>query len=508
MGLPLSRFQMMSGLFSGDYFYARRMSQFKMVCIVLPDPYDNSFRRRMKDRFLALHEQTGQDMLFISFVDPPKEWRDTRRSLDYESIEKQNLFAEEGSDDKQLISSFIRSTAPNTQLPAIIVTDDLMSDRYVILESSISRFEEQLVEIGLFCTNSDGRTQVTDGRFLEVLDTLGRYQIIRDETRPLAARLADVFAIQPKNYDSFSKSWADARLKELEAEMKDGGQDASVAYYNYKAGIKKAKDDLKSFNSPEHVSRPPRPKNDVPRVKREVDIFRESGMVLYMSDDVELNVQQIPTFYMRYKIEEDEIRGFRLCHPLSKDNIEQFNQLLKSFIRKRYPTEDEMMYTNASLRKVRSYMPLTCYLNDFMDREINLSLVQQMRQKYGIEMPEYFARFKPKCWATVQTPKQEIKLNACAYPDRWLPVMFGQAMYAYDAMTQPLANPMIENSMGEQFMQLWKELVKYRNISDHAQYDPECIMNYHLFSSQYEAFSMMLRLYLGKMMSIKAELME
>ena len=57
-------------------------------------------------------------------------------------------------------------------------------------------------------------------------------------------------------------------------------------------------------------------------------------------------------------------------------------------------------------------------------------------------------------------------------------------------------------------MQLWKELVRCRNISDHAQYEPECIMNYPLFSSQHEAFSLMLHEYLGKMMSIKAELME
>ena len=87
-----------------------------------------------------------------------------------------------------------------------------------------------------------------------------------------------------------------------------------------------------------------------------------------------------------------------------------------------------MMYTNTLLRKVRSYAPLTCYLNEFIEREINFSLVQQMRHKYGIEMPEFFARFKPRCWVTVRTPEQEIKLNACKYPDRWAPVMLGQAM--------------------------------------------------------------------------------
>ncbi len=491
MGLPLSRFQMMSGLFSGDYYYARRISQFKMVCIVLPDPYDNSFRRRMKDRFLALHEQTGQDMLFISFVDPPKEWRDTRRSLDFESIEKQNLFAEEGSDDKQLISSFIRSTAPNTQLPAIIVTDDLMSDRYVILESSISRFEEQLVEIGLFCTNSDGRTQVTDGRFLEVLDKLGRYQIIRDETRPLAARLADVFAVQPDNYDCFSNSWADARLRELEEEMNSGDQDAALAYYNYQASINKAKKSISSsniLNAPEFSHRPP----------------IGGGLTGFMIKDDKTDLERTPTFYMQYKIDENKVKGFRSCEALSKDNIDQFNSQLQFFIRKRHPSEEEIMYTDSAHTRVRSFMPLSCFINDFMEREIRLSLVQQMRLQYGIEMPEYFARFKPKCWASVITGDgTKVSLNMVKHPDVWVPPMFGQSMYAYEAMSAPFANPGIPDPLDGAFMSLWKVLLDCRNTSDHAQLDPEQIMNYPLFVKQYNAFTQILEKYLGKMMDIK-----
>lgn len=501
MGLPLSRFQMMSGLFSGDYFYARKLSQFKMVCIVLPDPYDNTFRRRMKDSFLALHEQTGQDMLFISFVNPPKEWRDTRRSLDFESVEKQNLFAEEGSDDKQLISSFIRSTAPNTQLPAIIVTDDLISDRYVILESSISRFEEQLVEIGLFCTNSDGRTQVIDGRFLEVLDKLGRYQIIRDETRPLAARLADVFAIQPRNYERFSKSWADARLTALEQEMKNGGQDAAVAYYNYQTSIQKAKDTIRRINTP----KPPASDQHSIRPPKGGDEFR----LLITDEMAEITPEYAPTFYKQYKIEEHGVKGLRLCEPLSKDNIEQFNnqlQFLQFTIHKRHPSEDDMMYMDSEHSRVRSFMPLACFLNDFMDREINLSLVQQMRQLYGIEMPEYFARFKPGCWAKVQTPRQEVKLNAVTSPDKWVPVMFGQAMYAYLEVCNPFSSPHIDEPLGDEFMSLWKILLDCRNITDHAQYNPESIMNYPLFKEQYGAFSRILEKYLWKMMDIKNKL--
>ena len=473
---------------------------YKMVCIVLPDPYDDSFRRRMKASFLALHEQTGQDMLFITFVNPPKEWRDSRRSQDFLSVEKQNLFTEEGSDDKQLISSFIRSTAPNTQLPVIIVTDDLMSDKYAILESSISRFEQQLVEIGLFCTNSDGRTPVTDGHFLEVLDTLGRYQIIRDEARPLAARLADVFAIQPHNYESFSKSWADARLKELEDEMKVGGQDAAVAYYNYQTSIQKAQDTIRRNSAPKPApdqqgSRPPRGGDDI--------------RLLITDERAEISIEYAPTFYKQYKIEEHSIKGFRLCEPLSKDNIEQFNnqlQFLQFSIHKRRPSEDDLMYLDSEHSRVRSFMPLACFLNDFMDREINLSLVQQMRQLYGIEMPEYFARFKHGCRVSVQTPNQEVKLNAVTWPDKWVPVMFGQAMYAYEEVCKPFSFPSIEEPLGDEFLNLWKALVRCRNITDHAQYDPESIMNYPLFQKQYGAFSQILEKYLWKMMNIKDRL--
>lgn len=491
MGLPLSRFQMMSGLFSGDEFCVRKLSQFKMVCIVLPDPYDELFYRRMRDNFLSLHEQTGQDMLFISFVKPPNRWYDTQHSMDFSSLEKRNLYAEEGSNDKQLISSFIRSVAPNVQLPAIIVTDDLMSSEYAILESSISQFEKQLKEIGLFCTNSEGRTRVNDGHFLEVLNRLGNYHLTLDESRPLAARLADVFAVQNRNYKLFSKSWADARLKVLKEEMKNGGQDATVAFYEYEASIMKAQRsslELYSIGSLNHLYK------------------RNKRIIEFNSDELLSGLDQTRTFHEKYSIDPHQINGFCSCDPLSKSCIHQFNlqlQFIELTINNPHPTEDELMYLDTERTSVRSFSPLSCFIDDFMDREINLSLVQQMRQLYGIEMPQYYARFKPNCWAIVRTPREDIKLNAVKHPDLLKPTMFGQALYAYEEMCR---NGMIQASFGDAFLALWRILHQCRNTNDHAQYDPDRIMNYPRFVQQYDAFSQVLKNYLGRMMAIKDEL--
>lgn len=495
MGLPLSRFQLMSGLVTGIGYAEEAISQFKMVCIVLPDPYDASFRRRMRERFMDLHEQTGKDMLFITFIEPPLEWLYKQRSVNFTAAGQMNLFTEHGCDDRQLISMFIRSVAPEAQLPAIVVTDNLLSGEYVVLETSESRFEHQLLEIGALCTNSEDRVPVTDTRFLNVLNDLGRYQVSSTASRPIAAILADVFAVQPDNYDGFSNTWADARLRKLEEEMNRGDQDATLAYYNYQASIDKAKRSIGSrhfANAPEFSHRPP---------------MGGGSLTGFMIRDDTPELERTPTFYMQYKIDENKVKGFRSCEALSKDNIDQFNSQLQFFIRKRHPSEEEIMYTDSAHTRVRSFMPLSCFINDFMEREIRLSLVQQMRQQYGIEMPEYFARFKPKCWASVITGDgTKVSLNLVKHPDVWVAPMFGQSMYAYEAMSAPLANPGIPDPLDGAFMSLWKVLLDCRNTSDHAQLEPDQIMNYPLFFKQYNAFSQILDKYLWKMMEIKNRL--
>lgn len=481
MGFPLSRFQLMSGLFSGEERCVRALSGFKMVCIVLPDPYDSTFQRMMRDRFSVMHQRTGKDMLFISFNKPPKDWDRLKYKLDFETV---NLYAEPGCDDDRLINSFIRAVAPDAMLPSIIVTDDLMTGEYVVLESSRDRIEEQLAQIGEFCTFSDGRVPVRDQRFQKLLAKLGRFHI-RSADRPLAASLADVLAVLPENYFEFSREWAERRLEELRLKVESGDEKDAFACRSYELAIPKEME-----VRPIHGECCSRPKSARFTLKR-------SSIV---------TAEEIPTFYQRYKIDVKQVVGFESCHALSKGILHQYNEQIRRLIAKRRPSEDDFKYIDARHTIIRNYGAITYCFNDFLEREINLSLVQLMRQHFGIEMPEFYLCYKPdKNDAIVHTWDKAVNLNSLANGEL-ARIPLGQAFYSYLTMCNPCNGYGMVNAFGPDFMPLWKKLFRYRNYADHPQMDAERVIDYQRFDEQYVAFVQFLDGYLGALMTIKERL--
>ena len=220
-----------------------------------------------------------------------------------------------------------------------------------------------------------------------------------------------------------------------------------------------------------------------------------------------------PSFFQQFSIKQYDIAGYDLCHPLSKNDIEQYNDILLYFIQKDEPNEEDFYYRDPEARKMRNFMPLAIFFGSFMEREVNLSLVQLMRSRFGIEMPEYFNRFKPGCQAVVESGKSQkgrsvsIPLNACRYPDRLVPVMLGQSYYAFCAMSNPGASPGVDNPFPPEFFQCWKTLVDNRNVAGHAQYEDTDLFDYRKFKAFHSAFSSILFKYLRQMEEIKTSLL-
>ena len=497
MGLPLSRFQMVAGLCSGEKYIADTFSGFKVICLVLHDPYDERFKMKMRRCFDDLYHGTGKDMLFVTMVDIPDIERRVLHARSSDDRTRLNLASESNIDDRLMLNCFIRSAATDVQLPAIIVTTDLLSDEYAVLETSEGAFVNQLLDIGHFCTRMEGRFPVSAPRFYEFLNFIGPCQMVHG-TRSLAEQFADVLALERSTYRSYSKRWADRRLEELRIAMENNPdqRDEYIAYYNYKIGVDKAK-------RAETVHRWVEGKD--------IDILYQQDL----SDICEhrpphrrpIRFDEGVTFYRRYKIDTDFIEGFERCEALSKCDIEQFNSLLRFFVKGKDPALDTIMYTDKARQSIRSFMPLSVFLSEFLEREINLSLVQMMRQRFGIEMPEYYRRYKKNYRAVVRGKKGfEVGLNKCRYPDQWVPLMFGEAYYAYKTLCEAdgdAEQPRFE-PIGENFLSLWENLLDVRNSAGHAQYKQEDIIDYKKFQGQYSSFMAMVNGYLLKLMEIKS----
>ena len=96
MGFPLSTFQQLAGLCKDEYDARETFSKYKVIAVVVHDPDDKSFKRRMKFSFERLHETTGRDFAFITFINPSENWKQEHQDW---MMDRELFAVGEGCDD-------------------------------------------------------------------------------------------------------------------------------------------------------------------------------------------------------------------------------------------------------------------------------------------------------------------------------------------------------------------------------------------------------------------------
>lgn len=469
MGLPVSKFHILADICSKESFIQNEFSAYKLVCIVLHDPDDEAFNREMRRRFAKLHEWTGKDMLFITFIDPPSRWHASWGGED--GFYKRNVNVERGLDSWLVINNFLPVVAPESNLPCILVTHDLLSQEYVILEISIYDFERQLVRLGDYCSSSPERFSVSDPRFQDFVSGLGNSQYRTLPERSVAEELAGTLALsKAHNYDREAVRWAKRRLSELKERVVAAGEDDYRAASLYNSYVT----DLESNRGIE---------------RRSGSNFRQD----YGARDARRS---------GYYLFPEKIKGLSSCDILSRGNIHQFNELLPSYISDLYQDDfgmHRLSGTDDDISYGLSFKQLALPLTEFFERELNMTLVQQMRMHLGIEMPEYYRKFKKDFFAIVKLDKGTVALNACEYPDRLKPVMTGQAFMAYRAICEENGPYRMKDRMGPRFIEEWYTLAKLRNKVSHAEYELRDRFGLYDFMLYFKDFSSVLRRSLWKM---------
>lgn len=481
MGLPLSRFRMLSRLCSGGEDVRERLSSYKLVCVVLHDPDDRPFVARMRRRFMDLYERTGKDLLFITFIDPPEEWADLR-GLGITATESRLLSAEPGFDGWLMVRHFLPCVAPDATLPSLLVTHDLMSREYVLIDSSADLFEEQLTQLGQFCSQTGGRFSVWDGRFLSFASTLGPVLQSELPDRPLAVALSDVLALQDvAEGDPEAERWTECRIREWKA----GGAEAAADCSRYEAAVEIGKR---------------RRERLVERLPNSDKSIRDLGRtIIHMARSAGPREK---TLHASFLIESKSIRNYGLCNARSRSNILQYNELLEFFVPKRTRDESRAAFKDKNRSERRNFKQLAQPLAEFFELEVNLTMVQLMRQYSGIEMPEYYRKFKRNCYVSVRTPKESVPLNACEYPDRLKPVMIGKAYYAYRTMCDGAGPYRMPERIGGRFLEDWSRMADMRNDIDHADFYEEDFFGFDEFRQFHAVFSSILSDSLWKMEAI------
>lgn len=464
MGFPLSRFQMLAGLCSQDEYARKALAPFKLFCIVLHDPDDKKFSGWMQRHFIDLHARTGDNLLFITFINPPTAWTPPD-GLSFPEMERRALSGERGFDSWLLINHFLPAVAPDAELPCLLVTHDLLSREYLVLESSQDQIETQLLELGRLSSSLEGVVAVSDERVLACASRLGGCQLMRLPERSLAEELTDSLALQAYGDDTpGAGAWVDRRLGELRV-AKEGAEDDGI-----RARCDKYEATASRLRKKKEAS--------VPRMSlsKHADGIRETISA------PRPKVAGPPKLYDQYYIHPESIRGYLLCDVRSRCNIMEYNNSLPIFIPKRCTDESKLFYLDAERTMLKSFKQQAQPITEFFEREINRTLVQQMRRYSGIEMPEYYQKHKENAYRFVLSGERRVYLNACDANGRLKRLRIGDAYYAYNAMCEQYERYHMRDRMGDAFLKEWFDLFHFRNGVSHEDSYPDEFFGYEEFS--------------------------
>ena len=193
MGFPLSTFQQLAGLCKEEPYIRQTFDDFKLTGIIVHDPNDDAFRRNIKYSFDLLHEVTGNAFAFITFINPPHKWSMAHRGW---METRERLSAGDGCEDAEFIQ-ILQQKLDLPDGPCLILTENLLSNRYVILPTSRRDITHQMKEIGDYTNASSGHFPITDPSFLSFLSRIG--SAYEEQTRngePLAKNIADIVAVR------------------------------------------------------------------------------------------------------------------------------------------------------------------------------------------------------------------------------------------------------------------------------------------------------------------------
>lgn len=340
MGFPLSRFQQLSALCRG---HSHEFASFKILAIVVHGRDNYEIRRQIQYHFEHLHAVTGDAMAFIAFVEPPARWK---RDHEHWMNLKESLSAggETGSDEVLLRNLQERLCLPDS--PCILLTNDLLSDRYLVLPIEDSgEILSQLEAIGRFANRPGARVRIDDDVFLRFLDTLGNvYEGATDNAMSLAKNIADLSAVKdlssPYPGCKRARDWVRSEFERLrERILTADEEDRSARQFDYAEFLLYV-------------------------------ICNSTGAPLSMRDDLRIDSEKLAP------LEEASDRY-----------ISSYNLIAPALA-------GPMRWGLDSLtRKTIDFSALGTYLGKVLEEEVNASLFQYLRSLAGIAMPEFYRKY-------------------------------------------------------------------------------------------------------------------
>lgn len=406
MGCPLSRFSVFASFCKDDNPTVRKvLDQFKLTAVVLNEPDDWGFARVLESNFNFLDRTTGNQLLFITFTN--KNFGRLRRKRDVYCHSEQNdkdlLWNDTDIDEANFLDMLRFFDVRSDQLPLVILTNDLSKGDCFVINTSCRDISDQLFELTKFCEEQEGRVDLSDPKFLSLIESLDR-NARRSKLRSnfsIAKMLADVFArvkIQRKSFipDFQAEKWITDNMEKSEAIL--NAMEQGVDYSD----------------------------ND-----------REEELHNYYINLLARRLKGLETGFQdnngEFCIDIAQMEGSEYDSLVAVKEYNRFVSSMESLMG--LDEEDHQWVLNAIMLQIGKVFEL----------ELNASLVQLMRKCVGIPMPDcyckpFFSRdgYKVETGVDGSGVQRYVDLNAVTNDGKWMSLYIGSARYAYNALEEKI----------------------------------------------------------------------
>ena len=421
MGYILNRFDRLMELRNNQAIN----EQFKLTAVIVHDPKDHELVDYIKSHFLFFARSTGENFLFITFVQPSRENANAlvRGKYKYAQLLVSDSPEEDGTDTT--INPLIRN---KYSLPAdgsyMLIANKLSDNKVYRVSITKQSLPNQLMYLTEYCdcpTNFNELITQLEGESINIKEMLGD------------SLLKIVSLISPSSserYELLSYSQCEMAKRTINEEKQ------------------KLLDALKQSSDNEDLT------EDVLKIYNIIDYA-------YMNVfDQGSNPHRIVRKCYNYGLLDGKSKAFWKTFSRLVDFIEYESQ------------PDELDYSAFIL-----------YLVKIVETELNLSICQMLRQSMGIAMPRYYNRY---CYETdracIPTANQDVPLNRYIFQpsDRKKVlegVALGNLLHAYKTaigeetsrnFNWHVPNPENLEKMPYVFLSLWENLIKVRNDAAHS----------------------------------------
>ena len=366
MGMLMNRFNMLTQL-REDIKQNKDMGfnhqSFVLSGVVVHDTNDHELIECMGKNFVKWAEMTGHHFLFITFIPPSIEWKNSTYCHDGFWIDKDNLLVDSSfsKEDEERTMPLLRDFMGLPQLGSfLMLTENLCSNTFYKIPICSGTIEEQFALITRYCEDEFNGVDHTPADFKKLLSVLnaGEFSIMNS----LLDVLIDFTAIKSNLVEN---------------------------------GEEKKREQLKQAD------------NVIDKVRAMLRLYQGDDFedrLFHLFECTEIVFTRL--FNKNQAYLEPDYRGAQAIHFESEQYMDEYStklletySLLSSIISKR---EGEDL----------DYSGLTIYLVKIVENELHLSVGQMLRWAMGIDMPAYYNKYcRRKHRVMVPSGRQKVDLN-------------------------------------------------------------------------------------------------